>query len=117
MTAVTAATAQIGEVHQHPHGDVDANMAAAVSAAPTAQIGEVHQQPLGDVYTNMMAAHMMRALQTAACDVPRFPMTGTKRASPRPDYTPAWAGQQVYTQQPYTVPRHFGSASRYFSMD
>ena len=42
----------------------------------TAQIDDVRQHLLIDVYTNMMAEHM-RARQTAACDAPRLPESGT----------------------------------------
>ena len=81
-------------------GDTSRNVAAATAA----QIGDIHQHPLGDVYTNMMAEHM-RALQTAAGGVPagdaapRLPAAGISGVIPttepgaiNADYTPAWAG-------------------------
>ena len=77
-------------------GDTSRNVAAA-------QIGDIHQHPLGDVYTNMMAEHM-RAFQTVAggvpaCDAPILPVAGTSGAIPTTEpgainavYRPVWAG-------------------------
>ena len=74
-------------------GDSSRSVTAAPAAATaaTSQIGDIHQHPVGDVYTNMMAEHI-RSLQTAAYDASRLPVAGTQPGAINADYTPAWAG-------------------------